>query len=290
MVDAVKPAAFEYVQPRSVEETVSALHRFGEDAKVLAGGQSLVPMMNFRLARPSALVDIARVPGLDGIEVGDSEVVVGALVRHRRLELGGDVPGPLGSLLSAAGRCVGHLPIRTRGTFGGSIAHADPAAEWCVLATLMDADVLVASADGARSVPAESFFVTVFTTAIEPADVVTGIRMPLLGPDHRTGFSEFSRRAGDFAIVMAMVALQLRDDTVAAARIALGGVADRAVRATAAEAALLGAAPGREAFEEAGAIAARDVEPYEDVHGPPEYRRDLVRVMVRRALEQAVAA
>ena len=286
----MKPAAFEYVQPRSLEETVSALHRFGDDAKVLAGGQSLVPMMNFRLARPSALVDIAHVPGLDGIAIGSSDVAVGALVTHRRLELGGEVPGPLGSLLSAAGRCVGHLPIRTRGTFGGSIAHADPAAEWCVLATLMDADVLIASADGARSVPAESFFVTVFTTAIEPTDVVTGVRLPLLGPDDRIGFQEFSRRAGDFAIVMAMVALQLRDDVVAGARIALGGVADRAVRATAAETALLGAVPDRAAFEEAGALAARDVEPYEDLHGPPEYRRDLVRVMVRRALEQAVAA
>jgi carbon-monoxide dehydrogenase medium subunit len=286
----VKPAAFEYVQPRSLEETVRALHRFGDDAKVLAGGQSLVPMMNFRLARPSALVDIARVPGLDGIEIGASDVAVGALVTHRRLELGGEVPGALGSLLSAAARCVGHLPIRTRGTFGGSIAHADPAAEWCVLATLMDADVLIASAEGTRSVPAESFFVTVFTTAIEPTDVVTGVRLPLLGPDDRIGFCEFSRRAGDFAIVMAMVALRLRDGAVAGARIALGGVADRAVRATAAEAALLGAVPDREAFEEAGAIAARDVEPYEDIHGPPEYRRDLVRVMVRRALEQAVAA
>ncbi len=286
----MKPAAFEYVQPRSLEEAVSALQRFGDDAKVLAGGQSLVPMMNFRLARPSALVDIAHVPGLDGIEIGAADVAVGALVTHRRLELGGEVPGALGSLLSAAGRCVGHLPIRTRGTFGGSIAHADPAAEWCVLATLMDADVLIASADGARSVPAESFFVTVFTTAVEPTDVITGVRLPLLGPDDRSGFCEFSRRAGDFAIVMAMVALQVRDGAVAAARIALGGVADRAVRATAAEAALLGAAPDREAFEEAGAIAARDVEPYEDLHGPPQYRRDLVRVMVRRALEQAVAA
>src|SRR5262245_57653027 len=247
-------------------------------------------MMNFRLARPSALVDIARVPGLDGIEIGDSDAVVGALVRHRRLELGGEVPGPLGSLLSVAGRCVGHLPIRTRGTFGGSVAHADPAAEWCVLAALLDAEVLVASADGARAVPAESFFVTVFTTVLEPTDVVTGVRLPLLGPDHKVGFSEFSRRAGDFAIVMAMVALQLRDEVVGAARIALGGVADRPVRAMAAEAALVGAVPGREAFDEAGTIAARDVEPSEDVHGPPEYRRDLVRVMVRRALEQAVAA
>ncbi len=284
----MKPARFDYVRPRSLDEACAALHELGDDAKVLAGGQSLVPMMNFRLARPSALVDVGHVPGLDRIDVDGTGVEVGAMVRHRRLERGGDVPGPLGGLLSAAGRCVGHLPIRTRGTFGGSVAHADPASEWCVLVTLLDADVRVTSTVGTRTLPAAPFFVTVFTTTAEPTEVITGIRLPLLGDADRAGFCEFSRRAGDFAIVMAMTVLHLDDGVISSARIALGGVADTPVRAPGAEAALIGATPDHDAFAEAGAIAADAVDPHEDVHGSAEYRRDLVRVMVRRSLEQAM--
>jgi carbon-monoxide dehydrogenase medium subunit len=284
----VKPASFEYVQPRSLDEACASLHDLGEDAKVLAGGQSLVPMMNFRLARPSALVDLGRVPGLDGVHLDETTVEIGAMVRHRRLERGGDVPGPLGHLLSVAGHCVGHLPIRTRGTFGGSIAHADPASEWCVLVRLLDGDMLVTSTAGTRTLPAASFFVTIFTTTAEPSEVITGVRLPLLGTEDRVGFCEFSRRAGDFAIVMAMAALRVVGGVITWSRVALGGVADVPVRAGAAEAALIGAAPGTEAFELAGAVAAADVEPHDDIHGTAEYRRDLVAVMVRRALEQAM--
>ena len=284
----MKPASFEYVQPRSLDEACASLHELGEDAKVLAGGQSLVPMMNFRLARPSALVDLGRVPGLDGVILDGSSVEIGAMVRHRRLERGGDIPGPLGQLLSAAGRCVGHLPIRTRGTFGGSVAHADPASEWCVLVRLLDGEVLVTSTAGMRTLPAATFFVTIFTTTAEPAEVITGIRLPLLGDLDRVGFCEFSRRAGDFAIVMAMAALRVEDGVITTSQVALGGVADVPVRAAGAEAALIGATASPGTFEEAGTIAAREVDPHDDVHGTAEYRRDLVAVMVRRALEQAM--
>jgi carbon-monoxide dehydrogenase medium subunit len=284
----VKPAPFDYVKPRSLEEACRALHELGEDAKVLAGGQSLVPMMNFRLARPSALVDLGGVPGLDGIQFDGASVEIGAMVRHRRLERGGDVPGPLGQLLSAAGRHVGHLPIRTRGTFGGSVVHADPAAEWCVLVRLLDGEVIVESSSRTRALRADSFFVTIFTTTVEPDEVVTAVRLPLLGDSDRVGFCEFSRRAGDFAIVMAMAAVHLDGDVIARARLALGGVGDTVVRPTEAEAVLVGATPGHDVFEDAGAVAAGEVNPHDDVHGSGEYRRDLVRVMVRRSLEQAM--
>lgn len=286
----MKPAAFEYLAPRSLDETFAALEHFGEDAKVLAGGQSLVATMNFRLARPSALVDIGHLTDLVGVDAGEHAVEIGALTSHRRLELGGDVGGPLGRLLSQAGHLVGHLPIRTRGTFGGSIAHADPASEWCVLAALLDATVLATSPRGTREIAASEHFITVFTTALEPDEVITGVRLPLLGPDHRVGFAEFSRRAGDFAIVMAMTSFLLRDGAIDDPRIALGGVADRPVRVTAAEEILRGAAPGPAAFEEAAQAASTSVDPHGDLQGPPEFRRDLVRAMTRRALEQSLLA
>lgn len=284
----MKPAAFEYVAPRSLDEVFTALAHFGEDAKVLAGGQSLVPTMNFRLARPSALVDIGRLPELDDVDIRRGAVEIGALTPHRRLELGGDVSGPLGQLLSSAGRLVGHLPIRIRGTFGGSIAHADPASEWCVLAALLDATVLATSQRGTREIAARDHFITVFTTALEADEVITGVRLPLLGPDHRVGFAEFSRRAGDFAIVMAMTAFRVCDGVIDDPRIALGGVADRPVRVDVAEEILRGATPGSAAFEEAAEAASTSVNPHGDVQGPPEFRRDLVRAMTRRALEQSL--
>jgi len=245
----VKPAAFEYVPARTVDEALTALEQFDDEAKILAGGQSLVPMMNFRLARPSALIDIGRITGLDGIHVDGTGVDIGTLVTHRRLELGGVMPGPLGALLADVGRWIGHLPIRTRGTFGGSIAHADPASEWCVLAALLDADLSLRSTSGMRTCPASEFFVTVFTTALEPTEILTSVRLPLLTVGHRVGFAEFSRRAGDFAIVMAMTVLEVRDDVIHDARVALGGVAGTPVRAGGAEAVLTGSAPRAEVFE-----------------------------------------
>jgi carbon-monoxide dehydrogenase medium subunit len=286
----VKPAAFDYVSASSVEHAVSVLAEVGDEAKLIAGGQSLIAMMNFRLARPATLVDINRVAGLDGIEVADQSVAIGALVRHRRLELGGDVPGPLGKLLSSAGHHVGHLPIRTRGTFCGSIAHADPASEWCVLAALLDAQMECTSPRGRRLVPAEEFFITIFTTALEADEVLTAVHLPLLGDQQHVGFEEFSRRAGDFAIVMAMSIIDVTDDVITGARIALGGVASLPVRATAAEATLVGQAPTAEAFAAAAEAAAAHVSPNGDVHGPAEFRVDLVRAMVRRSLTKSYAS
>lgn len=283
----MKPAKFEYRAPRTLDEALGILGDAGDEAKILAGGQSLVPSMNFRLARPALLVDINKVDGLDHVRTEGGTVSVGTLTRHVRLETP-IVPGPLGTLLSAAAAKVGHLPIRVRGTFGGSIAHADPAAEWCMLAMLLDAEMVVASSRGRRSISAAEFFRTVFTTALEPEEMLVEVRLPDLAPTCKVGFVEFSRRAGDFAIVAASVVLHMSGEKVEAANVALGGVGGTPLRSPAAENVLSGKSPSRELFVEAGQAAAAAVEPMGDIHGSSEYRQDLVAVLTRRALEHAV--
>lgn len=293
----MKPARFSYAAPETVEGVLEALDQFGDEAKVLSGGQSLVPMMNFRLARPEVIVDIGRVPGLDGMSVANGTLTVGARVRHIELEApavgtpGGAVAplgGALGALLPSVARHVGHLPIRVRGTFGGSIAHADPAAEWCILARTLDAGMVALRQGGERVIAAADFFETVFTTSLEPEELLAAVHLPALGDDWRGGFCEFSRRVGDFAVVAAMTALRLDAATgaIAEARIGVGGVAGVPVRLAAAEATLVGETPGRELFAEASAVAAGEVDPVGDLHGSAAYRRDLVRAMVSRSLAQ----
>ncbi len=286
----MKPAAFDYRAPRTLEEALGLLREHQDEAKVLAGGQSLVPAMNFRLARPAVLVDIARVPGLDRIDLDDpGSVTVGARVRHLDLEHN-TIPGPLGVLLARTGRWVGHYPIRVRGTFGGSLAHADPAAEWCALACALDAEIHCRSANGARVVEACDFFEQMaFTTCLAPDELLMGVRLPSLGDSWGVGMAEFARRWGDFAIVLAIAAVERDGDSVARARIALGGVAGGPVRAAHAEAALSGRAATPESVAAAAAAAAEEVDPTGDIHGSADYRRDLVRTMVTRALNQALA-
>jgi carbon-monoxide dehydrogenase medium subunit len=281
----MKPAPFAYVRADSVPEATAALGRFGDEGKILAGGQSLLPLMNFRLARPEVLIDIGGLHELSGLRAGDGHVRVGALTRHLDLERCG-LAGPLGTLLRASAAHVGHLPIRTRGTFGGSVAHADPASEWCILTTLLDGSVTAVSASGERQIAAPDFFETVFTTALEPDELLTEVTLPLLGDTHRVAVAEFTRRAGDFAVVAAMVACSVRDGMLEEARVCLGGVADRPVRSPAAEAVLTGQPAGASAFTAAADAAAAAVSPPADIHGSAEYRRDLVRVLLRRALER----
>jgi len=286
----VKPAAFEYHAPRTLEEVLALLHEHQDEAKVLAGGQSLVPAMNFRLARPAVLIDIAHVPDLDRIEATDpSGVTIGARVRHLDLEHN-RIGGPLGSLFASTGRWVGHYPIRVRGTFGGSLAHADPAAEWCALACALDAELHCRSASGARTVGAGDFFEQMaFTTCLEPDELLVGVRMPRLSDSCGVGMAEFARRWGDFAIVLAVTAVERDGDSIAGARIALGGVAGGPVRASNAEASLNGRPATAETVAAAAAAAADEVDPTGDIHGSADYRRDLVRAMVTRALDQALA-
>jgi len=278
----VKPAAFDYVAPTSVDGAIAALVAHGDAAKVISGGQSLVPMMNFRLARPGVLVDINRIPGLDRIAVDGATLSIGALARHAHFERP-VCDGPLCTLLPLVASHIAHAPIRTRGTFCGSLAHADPASEWCALALALDAVLVAEGPAGRREIAASGFFETLFTTALASDELLVEARLPLLGPDWRCGFAEFSRRAGDYALAMAVVALRHTRGTVAEARIALGGIGFTALRSPTAEAVLR---DGGSATAAADAAAAA-VDPQDDPQASAALRRDLVRAMVHRALLQA---
>jgi len=281
----MKPAPFAYERAESLPHAIAALSQFGDEGKILAGGQSLLPLMNFRLARPEALIDIGGLRELSGLRASGGQVVVGALTRHLDLEHC-QLHGPLGSLLRASAAHVGHLPIRTRGTFGGSVAHADPASEWCMLTALLDGSVTAVSPSGEREIAAQDFFETFFTTALRPDEVLTSVTLPFLGDKHRVAIAEFSRRAGDFAIVAAMVACTVDGGSLREARVCFGGVADRPLRSPAAEAVLAGRPADAETFADAAEAAAEAVSPPDDIHGSADYRRDLVRVLLRRALER----
>jgi CO/xanthine dehydrogenase FAD-binding subunit len=268
----VKPAPFTYHRARSVPGAVGLLAELGEDAKVIAGGQSLVAMMNFRLARPEHLIDIARIPGLDAISRDGDALRIGALVTHHAVETA-DL-GPGFRVLSDAMRWVGHLPIRTRGTVGGSLAHADATAEWCLLAVLLDARIVVEGPAGRREIPAGEFFQGVFTTALEPDELIVEVVFPRPAP--RAALTEFAERRGDFAIVAAAVDLE-------APRVVLGGVAPVPLRVPEAEAAVVsGHLHARVGEAAAEAIDVRD-EPGVSAH----YRRALTRTLVARACEEA---
>lgn len=285
----MKPASFAYRRATSVPEALELLAREGDEAKVLAGGQSLVPLMAFRLARPSALIDITPVAGLRYLRRDGDVLRIGALATHRDIETSSE-PGVLDgyAILPKAAHFIGHYPIRTRGTFGGSIAHADPTSEWCMLALLLDAEIVATGPEGERTIAAGDFFRGLFTTALRPDELVTEVRFP--GPAPRAAIREFARRQGDFAIVAAAAAVELEGERVRSARIALAGVGGVPVRATEAEALVAGAAAGDELFAEAGRAAAAPLEPPSDIHGSAAYRKELAAALVRRALAEAVSA
>lgn len=285
----MKPAPFEYHAPRTVEEAVGLLAQVApRDGRVLAGGQSLVPAMALRLARPAHLVDINGVAGLERLAVEAGELVIGACVRHAAFHRP-VAEGPLGTLLSQVARHIAHYPIRTRGTFCGSLAHADPASEWCLVAATLDARMMARSVRGTRAIAAADFFHGAMTTALEAEELLAAVHVPLLPADARFGFSEFSRRAGDFAIAMALATYRLRDGVMADPRVGIGGVESAPRRVAQAEAALKGNRPGPEAFRDAADAVARAVMPLDDAKYPARYRRDVARAMARRALESAAA-
>ncbi len=285
----MKPAAFAYHAPGTLADAVALLGEHGEDARVLAGGQSLVPAMAFRMARPAVLVDINRIAALARAEAEGGALRIGALARHAWFERP-VVAGPLGGFLAHVARHIAHAPIRMRGTFCGSLAHADPASEWCAVTLALGGSMVLAGPGGtSRQVPAEAWFQGVFTTALRPGEVLAEVRLPLPGPDDRHGFAEFSRRAGDFALAMAAVSLRMEGRVVRTARIALGAVAGTPLLARGAARALAGQTLTDAAIRAAAAAAASECDPQDDIHAPAEYRRDLVRAMVRRALVQAAA-
>ena len=285
----MKPARFRYHAPKTIEEAVDTLAEVAkEDGRVLAGGQSLVPIMAFRLARPAHLVDINGVEALERLTVKGERLCIGACVRHAAFHTP-VVDGPLGRLLATVVRHIAHYPIRTRGTFCGSIAHADPAAEWCLVAATLGAEMVARRATGTRTIPAQDFFRGIMTTALEEDELLIEVRLPILPADTRFGFYEFNRRAGDFALGMALVAFRLQDGVIREPRVALGGVESQPRRIAEAEQLLAGRSAERAAFEAAAAAVASAVDPLEDAVTSATYRRDLSRTVTRRALERAAA-
>ena len=285
----MKPAPFQYHAPTTIDEAVQTLAEVaGEDGRVLAGGQSLVPIMAFRLARPGHLVDINGVATLRRLAVDSDRLSIGACVRHAAFHKP-VVDGPLGRLLATVVRHIAHYPIRTRGTFCGSIAHADPASEWCAVAAALDADMIARRAGGTRTIPAQDFFRGIMTTALDEDEILVEVRLPILPADTRFGFYEFNRRAGDFALAMALVTYRVEDGMISAARVAVGGVESQPRRIAQAEQMLAGRPPDRAAFEAAAAAVAAAVDPLEDATTSASYRRDLAHTVTRRALEQAAA-
>jgi carbon-monoxide dehydrogenase medium subunit len=282
----VKPAGFEYHRAESVEEAIQLMETLGEDAKFIAGGQSLVPMMNFRMARPSALVDITRIPGLDYVGLESGSLCVGALTTHQTVERLSDPAVLTGfSVLARAARWIGHLPIRTQGTVGGSFAHADPAAEWCILGLLLDAEVVAVGPSGRRTISAVDFFVGFLETALAPHEMIIEVRFPAPAP--RASFHELARRHGDFALVAAGASLDLREDVCRSARVVLGGVGAAPVRAGGAERVLTGATIGPRVLDEAAKEAVQGLAPVSDVHASGRHRLRLGEVLVRRALSDS---
>ncbi|MDQ3156827.1 MAG: FAD binding domain-containing protein [Actinomycetota bacterium] len=285
----MKPAPFEYHRAYTPIEVVELLTELGDEAKILAGGQSLVPMLNFRLAHPSALIDINGISELDYIRRDGASLRVGALTRHRTLELsrGPEVHEGF-SLLPKASRWIGHYPIRSRGTVGGSIAHADPTAEWCLLARLYDADINVLGAQGTRVVASADWFTGFLQTTAAPDEVVTEICFNR--PRAFGALTEYARRRGDFAIAACAVAFDVVDERCVDVSMVLGGVATEPLRVPEAEAFVEGATPDAATWTEAARIAAAAIKPNSEAYGGDDYRRHLVHTLTQRAFAEAFAS
>jgi carbon-monoxide dehydrogenase medium subunit len=285
------PAPFAYHAPSDLDEAVALLAGLAE-TKVLAGGQSLIPLMNLGLARPPAVVDINGLPGLDTVAAdgGDGgQIRIGALVRHRTLETSPAIRARC-PLLADAAALIGNIRVRHRGTVGGSLAHADPAAELPLAAVALDAVLEVRGPDGCREVGAADFFRGYLLTDLAPAELVVGVRVSTFGPTTVYGLAELVRRAGDFALVAACAVLDLDGGGgVRRAALALGGVGPHPIRAREAEAVLVARGLGGDAISAAAEAAARGLAPESDVHASAAYRRAMARVMARRALEAAKA-
>lgn len=285
----MKAAPFDYFRPASLEEAAERLAANADDgAMILAGGQSLVPMMALRVAYASELIDLNAIKGIDKIICTDEGISILPLVRHADFHHGSVAPGPLGAALSTVSRHIAHYPIRQRGTFCGSLAHADPSSEWCLICAALDAEIELLSTTGQRRVAAADWWVGVMETVREPHEIISAVHLPLLPDDTQWGFYEFNRRAGDFALGMAFCSFRLDAGRIVAPRVALGGIEEYPRRITEAEAVLEGAAPTPQIFEAAAQAACQSVNPLEDPATPAAYRRDLAATVVRRALDAAM--
>jgi aerobic carbon-monoxide dehydrogenase medium subunit len=283
----VKPPVFDYLVPASLDEALKILGELGERAKVLAGGQSLVALLNFRLVRPEHLVDLNGLSELAGIREEDGHVVIGAMTRQRAVEQAALVRARV-PLLSEAMPQIGHVQIRNRGTVGGSLAHADPAGELPAVVAALGGDLVVRSARGRRVLKAEQFFIGYLTTALEPDELLVEVRLPATPPRTGSAFVEVSRRHGDFALVGVAATVTLDEAGVCtSSAIALTGVGPAPVLARDAARAFVGARPTAKAMEDAGARVAGAIEPDSDLHASSDFRKHLAGVLTRRALAQA---
>ncbi len=286
----MKPAPFDYVVPETVEDTVSLLQKYEDEdveAKVLAGGQSLVPLLNMRMARPDVVVDLRKLSGLDYIREEAGGFAIGAMTSKRSVEESEAVKR-LNPLFHEATVQIGHKQIRNRGTVGGSMAQADPAAEYPAAALALGMEFTAVGPDGERTIPADEFFVTFLTTDLDSTEILTEVRIPAVAPGTGWSFQEVVRRHGDFAMAGIAVTLRLEGGVCADPRIVIFAVGATPLRLSAAEAAVAGQAPSEEVFAEAGKCAAGEIEdPISDVHASAEYRRHLTEVLTRRALAEA---
>jgi carbon-monoxide dehydrogenase medium subunit len=283
------PAAFDYLAPTSLEEALRTLDERGDEAKVLAGGQSLIPLLKLRFASPMLLVDIGRVPGLDGLGRDDGLLRMGARTRHADVEAAQELRGRLDVLLDAAPQISDPL-IRNMGTVGGSLCHADPSGDWGAVMLALGAELAVRSARGERRIPMTELFQGPFTTALEADEILTEIRIPM--PAVRAGgtYLKLERKVGDFATVGVAIHLTLgSDDRIADAGIGLCAVGPQSIKARVAEAALAGQRPDEPLIAEAARLAAQAAEPKSDLRGSADYKRDVVRVFAERGLRTAIA-
>jgi carbon-monoxide dehydrogenase medium subunit len=283
----VKPPPFEFHAPDSVAEALNLLDQLGDEAKVLAGGQSLMPLLYLRLARPAHLVDINALTELSTIDANNGGLKLGAMVRQRAAERS-DAVRQRNPLLAEALPLIGHPQIRNRGTIGGSLAHADPASELPAVAAALDAELVVQSEKrGQRTLKPDQFFLTFLTTAIEPDELLVEIRLPAWPAQAGWSYQEISRRHGDFALVGVAVLLRLANNQIQEARLAFTGAGAAPIRAHDAERQLHGQLASEETFRAAAEQAAQALDPMDDVHAPAQYRRHVAKVLARRALQQA---
>jgi carbon-monoxide dehydrogenase medium subunit len=283
------PASFEYFAPRTLDDALQTLDRFGEEGKVIAGGQSLIPLMKLRFAAPRALIDINRIDGLDELGERDGQLRFGALVRHKTCERSALLRGRYG-VFGTAARQIADPIVRNLGTVAGSLAHADPQGDWPSVMLATRAEVVARSSEGERTIPIDEFLQGPFTTALEPNEIVTEVRVP--APTARAGgaYEKLERKIGDFATAGVAVHLTFANGSVATAGIGLTAVGPTNVRATAAEQALAGRALDDAAIEEAARLAGEAAQPHADVRGSVDYKRNAIRVLTARALRRAGAA
>jgi CO/xanthine dehydrogenase FAD-binding subunit len=282
----MKPAAFDYIAPNSLEAAVEAIAAANGDGKVLAGGQSLMPLLNFRMTRPTVVVDLMHIPGMSFIELRGNAVAIGAMTRHADLEFSDLVAQKL-PVMAAAMRHVAHLAIRNKGTIGGSLSHADPAAELPMLAVFYGATIRVQGSNGRRDIAAEDFFVSALTNCLDPDEIVFEIDFPVLATRAGWAFEEVARRFGDFALACIAVSFDVLDDKIAEARVAVMGVADTPRRLREAEQALKGARRGPEAAARFAEVVRSCLSPPSDIHVSAEYRKNLIGALAERAFTTA---